>query len=111
MKSFYSKISFLLGLVVFAPAVLILLATSLNVSESNPLAIITFAAAAISSLPEVPFQSLVYWLGVPVVLPLIAIVLGIVGIRKNEPYKRYGFIGIGLIVASLVMHLLMGTYI
>lgn len=110
MKSFYSKISFLLGLVVFVPAICILLATSLNVSESNPLAIFTFVLAAVSSIPEMPFQNFVYWLGTPVVVPTISIILGIIGIRKNEPYKRYAFIGIGLIAASLVLHLLMGTY-
>ena len=110
MTSIFSKLAFILGLVVCIPAILILLATSFNVSETNPLAIITFAAAAISSVPELPLQNIVYWLGIPVVLPAISIILGIIGIKKDELKKKYAFIGIGLISISLVMHLLMGTY-
>jgi uncharacterized membrane protein YhaH (DUF805 family) len=105
MKSPFSLSSFIIGLIVFVPAVIITVATLIDASESHPLSVIGFPIIAIANIPEMPIGDFVGNIGFPIVLPTIAVVLGILGIRKNEQKKRLAVSGIALVAVSIAMYL------
>ena len=103
-RSPYALISFIAGIMLIVPAIFILIIDGLKLPESNPVTIIGFIVAGVLSFPEIIIQVLPIAPNFPVVLPLIAIVCGIVSIHKHEEKHNKAMTGMVLAVIALIIH-------
>ena len=97
----FAIISFVISLLVFVQAII----AFVDIPETHPLAPILFTIVLLIYLPDYPLGYLPQYLGFPVILPVLSVVLTVISFWRKEDKKIFSVMSLILILISLLLFL------